>query len=237
MLTTPTTEQLEYRFLRRQLAGLPNCTVAGVSRAGRRQWAIPSFLSPGDSAQRSVQAVSDLAAAPGACLLYVRGSICSSADGRELCEAIERDVSLDRVAGAAFPAVPSYDGMPYDRDAVETVVFRVRGHRLGVGDGVAITPAFADAVYARLTALRAADGCRLIRADTSRFRISAILLDRAGAEHPVELAIRPSGGADAWMAVASDRAERQCADSLAALRRGLAELGPPAAEERTLPTG
>lgn len=237
-LATPTTEQLEYRFLRDSLAAMNDCTVAGVSRAGRRQWAIPSFLAPGHSAQRSVQSAADLAGAPGACLLYVRGSICSSAEARSLCESVEREARLERVDSRVFPALPSYDGLPYDRDEVETVVFRVIGHRPGVSDGAAITPAFAQALYDRVMPMQEADGCRPLRVDTSRFRIAVTLRDRAGTEHPIELATTATGrGAAPWQSVAAAEAQRQCPQSLAALQRLLAELGTPDAAEVTQPTG
>jgi hypothetical protein len=237
-LGPPTTEQREYAFLRSTLRDLPpDCTLAAVSRADKRQWVIPSFLVSGAGAQRAVERAADLAAAPSACLLYVRSSLCSSAEARPTCEAIEREAGLEPIARAAFPAAPSYGELPYDRDPVETVVFRVTAHRLGVNDGIAITPAFAAALYARISPLRAADGCRLTRFDTSRFRVEAALQPPSGEAQAIEFATAPPGSASAWTLVASPAAEQACGTTLAALRRVLAEIGPPTASGATEPNG
>ncbi|MDX2166792.1 MAG: hypothetical protein SF182_07000, partial [Deltaproteobacteria bacterium] len=235
-LSAPTTEQLEYAFLRQALRAMPpDCTLAAVSRADKRQWVIPSFLAPGRGAQRAVERAADLAAAPSACLLYVRSSLCSSAEARATCDAIERQAPLAPLARAAFPAAPSYAGLPYDREPVETVLFRVAAPRLGVSDGIAITPDFAAALFARVSPLREADGCRLTRFDTSRFRVGAALQPPAGGVQAIEFATAPPGSAMAWTLVAPPEAEQACGATLAAIRRVLAEIGPPAAASATEP--
>jgi hypothetical protein len=68
-----------------------------------------------------------LARGGGGCLYYARTSLCASVEGREACEAIERDPRLSPVeeGRASFPAAPSFDALPYDRDRVEVVWFRV----------------------------------------------------------------------------------------------------------------
>jgi hypothetical protein len=237
-LRAPTTDQLEYAFLRDALRAMPpDCTLAAVSRVDKRHWVIPSFLAPGQGAQRAVESAADLAAAPGACFLYVRSSLCSSVEGRATCDAIERDAALEPLARQSFPAAPSFLGLPYDRDVVETVLFRVTAHRLGVNDGIAITPDFAAALYARISPLREADGCRLASFTTSRFRVTAALVTPSGAAHAVEFATAPPGAASTWAVVASGEAEQACGATLASLRRVLDEIGAPAPAAATEPTG
>ena len=63
--------------------------------------------------------------APTACVYYVHTSLCSSAEGRPVCDAVERRLGLVHIARASFPARPSNEGLPYDRDPVETVLERV----------------------------------------------------------------------------------------------------------------
>src|SRR5262249_38132923 len=52
-------------------------------------------------------------------------SLCSSIEGRSLCDTIERRLGLTMVDRTTFPARPSNDGLPYDRDSVETFIARV----------------------------------------------------------------------------------------------------------------
>ena len=129
-LRPPTTEQLEYAFLRDVLGNVPsNCRLASVTRAGTRIWEPPSYLLPGASGLEPVRVErpSDLRyAAPGACLVYVRASLCTSAEARASCESVEREIPLERIASRVLPAEPSFVYLPYDRSEVEVVVFRVR---------------------------------------------------------------------------------------------------------------
>lgn len=225
-----TTEQHEHRWLQQTLPGMaPHCTLAAVSHAGIRVWEIPSYLLPAGDGQRTVARPADLSSAPGDCLLYVRSSLCSSVEARPLCEEVERDARLERVASQTFPAVPSYTGLPYDRSPVEVVVFRVTGLKRGVADGIAITPGFAQRLYERLTPLRESDGCRVVRLDTSRFRMTIGLQTPAGAELTVEVATAPGGEASAetggWTLVVSDEARRDCGATVATLEGVLRDLG------------
>lgn len=248
-LRVRTTEQLEYAFLKDELRDVsPTCTVAAVSRAGRRMWEIPSYLTGGGAAPasgglRALEDAGDLALAGGAgeCLLYVRGSLCSSAEGRPRCAAVEANVQLERLAGRTFPARPSYVGLPYDRPEVEVTVFRVvtrethaKAGLAAVSDGAAITPAFARALYERVVPLRAADGCRVMRLDTSRFRMTIGLRTGAGAEQAIELAAAaPSAAgqrnAGVWALAVPVEAERDCGDTLAGIEAVLREIEAPAA--------
>lgn len=243
-----TTEQLEYAFLKQVVAGMPaTCSVAAVSRADRRVWEIPEFLagegaSASSRGRRSLEDADDLggAAVSDACILYVRSSLCSSVEGRPRCDAVERAARLEQVASRTFPARPSYLGLPYDRPVVEVTVFRVvtqavlSGERgAGVSDGAAITPAFAQALYERVTPLRPADGCHVTRLDTSRFRMSIGVQVPAGTEHGIELATAQSSEAatrqvGVWALAVPPDVERECAAMLAAIEGVLRDLQPPA---------
>jgi hypothetical protein len=243
-LGSATTEQLEYRFLQSVLrdAGA-GCTLAGVSRAGNRMWAIPSYLIPsrGPSragSQRAIESPADLAALGSAgCVLYVRSSLCTSIEGRPLCEAVERQASLERVASRVVPAAPSYVGLAYDRPEVEVVVFRTRGGQqaseraAAVDDGAAISPELAKTLYDRFAPLREPDGCRLLRFDTTRFRISAALSTPSGGDHRFELATAGEGDvgrrAGAWSIAVAPELQRDCSMTLAAIERLLVDISPP----------
>ena len=244
-LDKPTTEQLEYRFLQEELRDMPpGCTVAAVSRAGKRIWEIPSYLVPprgtqGAGTQRTVERPSDLdVGAPGECLVYIRASLCTSVEARALCEAVEHEARLDRVASRVFPAAPSYIDLPYDRTEVEVVVFRANGSGVAnqpvqvVGDGAAITPELAQVVYDRLSALRESDGCQLMRLDTSRFRMTVELQGRSGMSHTLEIATAPHRGgggrrAGSWALALSADLEPDCSATLASIERVLEEIRSP----------
>ncbi len=60
------------------------------------------------------------------CVVYVRSSLCSSPEGRPLCDAAEAQLPLTPLARTALPAVPSRSGLTYDRDPVEVGLSRVR---------------------------------------------------------------------------------------------------------------
>jgi hypothetical protein len=66
---------------------------------------------------------------PLSSLYYVRTSLCSSAEGRPACEAIESRMELVPVSRASFPARPSSPLLAYDSDPVETVIARVESVR------------------------------------------------------------------------------------------------------------
>jgi hypothetical protein len=106
-----------------------------------------------------------------------------------------------------------------------------------VNDGTAISPAFAQKLYDRLAPLRESDGCRLVRFDTSRFRITIGLQARAGAEHDLEIANAPHRGGTGrivgdWALAAPADLERDCGETLATIERVLAETAAPLGFER-----
>ncbi|MGH7788314.1 MAG: hypothetical protein ACRERC_15705, partial [Candidatus Binatia bacterium] len=198
-LSHPTTDQLEYRFLQSALRQMPpECGLAAVTVVGKRVWAIPGYLLPWSPAPPArylkLERPSDLtdAIVSNGCLLYVRSSLCSSDAARGLCESVERAVAREPLAGASFPAVPSVGDLPYDRPQVDVVVFRVRQLAPEPGGGTptlsaagGLTPAFAQALYDRLTPLREADGCRVLRLDTTAAGIAVGVQQRGGAERLV----------------------------------------------------
>lgn len=109
-----------------RLGALPaGCAVAHVQRAGGGRLLYLPVYPPLRSIPLSGSDPPPAAGADG-CLHYVRTSLCAMAEGRPECNAVERGLDLERVAEAYFPAVPSYDQLPYDGPEVVGAVFRVR---------------------------------------------------------------------------------------------------------------
>ena len=132
-----TTDHEEYRWARGWLAGMPpSCRVAYVAFAGRRNLFLPTYAA---SPPLAVDAIARMdgrepldaqaVLGPVGCTYYLRTSLCSSAEGRPVCEDVERQLVLDPVARASFAAVPSNRWLSYDREVVEAVVARVVGYR------------------------------------------------------------------------------------------------------------
>jgi hypothetical protein len=235
-----TTEQREYAFLQEVLPSMPaTCTLASVSRAGKRVWEIPAYLMASGAA-RAIEDGSQLRDAIEAadCVVYVRSSLCSSVEGRPLCDSAEHGAPLERVASRVFEAAPSDVDLPYDRSEVEVVVSLASGGMAvergpaTVRDGAPITPEFAKVLYERLAPLRESDGCRVVRFDTTRFRINIGLQARSGAAHGLEIAAtreRGDGlrGVGDWMVAAPPELARDCAATLAAIERALLATSSP----------
>lgn len=128
-----TTEQMEYETLRSTIAReVPTgCRLAHLPRVGLRVVEIPDYLSGGRTALR----LSDLeeltmALQTGACLVLIRTSICSSSEGRALCESIEGGAGEREVLErTSLPANPSHDQLPYDTEEVEIVVWLLNQQR------------------------------------------------------------------------------------------------------------
>jgi hypothetical protein len=130
LLTARTTDQLEDRWLREQLAALPpECRIIHVAWADKRNLMLPTYvglprrdavgINPAEPASLT------RALAPGPCIYYVHGSLCASREGGPACAAVERRLRLTPRARAAFPARPSNEGLPYDTDVVEVRIDRV----------------------------------------------------------------------------------------------------------------
>jgi hypothetical protein len=130
IVTARTTDHLEYRWVHDQLAALPQqCRVIYVASAANRGVLLPTYAGsaarPAVAMDLRVPHTVDAALAPAPCLYYVRTSLCSSADGRPACDAIERRLTLAPIARASFAAVPSSQIIGYDTDAVEISLARV----------------------------------------------------------------------------------------------------------------
>jgi hypothetical protein len=124
------TEHLEYRWVREQLRRLPpECRVVHLAFAGKRVLMLPTYAGPARTAvavdlrqPRTIEA----ALSPAACLYYVRTSLCSTADGRPECDALERRLTLVPIARAAFAAAArEHETFVHDGDTVETMLARV----------------------------------------------------------------------------------------------------------------
>ena len=253
-LQMPTTEQLEYRFLQTTLPLLPpDCTFTSVTHAGQRLWEMPSYLlpsrRPGSAPRRSLEGEMDLHDAINStdCVVYVHSSLCTSIEGRPLCQTFEREPGLQTVAGQKFPALPSFAGLPYDRSEVEVVVFQARrsgspkdASTVAVNDGAAITPTVAQALYDRLVPLRESDGCTVASLDTSRFRVKIALRTATGTEAAFEIATARSSSsgrrAGEWSLAVGEVVERNCSATLAAIERVLQKIGVSTAADAGEPT-
>src|SRR5262245_23875055 len=93
-----------------------------------------------------------------------------------------------------------------------------------VGDGAAITPDFAQTLYARVGPLPESDGCRLTRFDTSRSRITIGFAAPDGTEHFVDVTTRPGliavgRAAGDWAITVPAALARDCPATAAAVER------------------
>ena len=132
----PTTEQAEHRWLHQVLPDQPQgCELRWIEEAGKRNLAVAWHLVPDAPTPMRVRSADDVVVGmqPSSCRLYLRSSLCASAQTRRHCDEIERLLELEEVARAELPALPSYDQHPYDSAPVPVVLFRVTGIR-GVGD-------------------------------------------------------------------------------------------------------
>jgi hypothetical protein len=124
-------EQLEYRWMREQILQVPaSCRVVHVAFAGKRVLTLPTYAGGARPAvamdlrrPRTIEA----AFAPAPCLYYVRTSLCSTADGRPDCDAIERRLTLVPVARASFAATGPFETFSHDRDTFDVMIARVDG--------------------------------------------------------------------------------------------------------------
>lgn len=141
-LRTRTTEQIEYRWLRDELARLdPSCRVASVTRAGQRVHYVPWYAmrddaKPGPSRWLAVAGPAALrdATRGDRCVVWLHASICENADGRAMCDAIEDAVVLEELASIEIPAVASARPYPYDVDVVRVSLSSARGPDRDVGE-------------------------------------------------------------------------------------------------------
>lgn len=107
--------------------------VAWVERVGRRVDVLPIYrgyepLGHDPVLLRGGQALDDLDRV-GRQTFYVRSSLCSTPEGRPLCDEVERRYRLERVVDDNLPAVPSMVGLDYASPTVRVGLYRVAGAR------------------------------------------------------------------------------------------------------------
>lgn len=122
-----TPDHHEYRWAREHLRTMPpECAVAYLPFAGKRVVRLPTYAGPAREvvdARRSGDVVAALARAR--CLYYAHTSLCSTAEGRPDCEAIERRLALQPIDRASFPAPRAHETFGYEGDTVEVWIARV----------------------------------------------------------------------------------------------------------------
>ncbi len=264
-LRRPTTEQLEYGFLRNQFLAAPaHCGVASVRRFGKRVLEIPDYLlaarargapdaaPPGGSPlplrRLGIREPGDLVAASFAapCLLYVRTSICSTPEVRGLCDAAEARIALEPLGTRTVPAVPSYVDLPYDRDPLTIGLYRLRSkpHPTQVPRArscpFAITAQQARTLYDALRAAPTQTECRLESLQTEESRMTLGFVDGGGAHHEVLVVPRQCAGPDgtplgAYVVTSQAEFRRDCAEQNQRLAQQLA--GPVGADLAPAPAG
>ena len=120
---------------------------------------------------------------------------------------------------------------------VLAVLACVAAARVGRTAETAITPEFAQSLYARVAPLHETDRCRLTRFDTSRFQITIALATATDAERSFDLGPLPAPNAgsrtagDWWLTVPAPLAD-DCPTTVAAIERILAETSAPAGHWR-----
>ena len=135
LVRTPTTEQVEYRWLRGELARFDReCRVASMRRVGKRVAYLPRYvMQPPPNPDRAPsrwfgvesRAALSSAARHGRCVVWFHGSLCESPDGRAACDSIESDVEIHEISAIEIDAVPSYEGLGYDVPRVRVALYRV----------------------------------------------------------------------------------------------------------------
>src|SRR6185312_5941993 len=110
-----TTDHMEYHWAKRWLRGLPpTCRVTYVALAARRNLFLPTYVTnpplPVDRAIRidgREPVDARMILGEPRCTFYVHTSLCSTPEGRPVCADVERQLTLEPVERASFPAVPS----------------------------------------------------------------------------------------------------------------------------------
>lgn len=130
-LTAMPTDAMELRTLVAWRDRLPaRSTVMSLWRAGDHLLAFPLYPSF-DPLGRRLLTLDERHPAHdvvgGGSVYYYRSSVCTTAQGRPLCDAIERRFSLEPVRSATFPARWSLRHLDYDRPRVSVGLYRVRG--------------------------------------------------------------------------------------------------------------
>jgi hypothetical protein len=129
VIAARTTEQLEYRWVRAELERLPpDCRIVHLAFAGKRVLTLPTYVGPARAAVaidlRRPETL-DAALSPATCVYYVHTSLCSTADGRPECEAIERRLALVPLVRASFAGAGEFDTFSHESATVEAIIARI----------------------------------------------------------------------------------------------------------------
>ncbi len=121
-----TTEQLEYRWLRGELAAIPRgCRVVHIARVDKRELYLPTYaarnLTEADFVNVDASGSEDVSG----CEYYVHTSLCTSREGAPVCNAFESRLSFGAADRATFPPLPSSRELPYDASEVDVWIARV----------------------------------------------------------------------------------------------------------------
>ena len=118
------TDALEGDLFRTWRSTLPEgAVVTHLERAGRHVRMLP-LRQQRRMGLRAGQAPPDLTTL-GPDVFYVRSGLCTTAEGRAFCEALEQSYVLTELETATLPARPSIYGLDYDEDEVRVGLYRV----------------------------------------------------------------------------------------------------------------
>ena len=130
-LTSPSTEVLEYRFLREQFAQIPgHCRIVVPQQVRTGVPGVPHYVALDTPRLQeptpTVATGAELEARThdSACLYYVHIAGCSTPMGLPVCQRIERYPMLKREASISLPARHT-SNVPYLTDPVPVVLYRV----------------------------------------------------------------------------------------------------------------
>lgn len=126
-LTQLPTDALEQRWAAEWRRNLPaEASLAFVERADKRAVSLPVYAPSVQLLPLATERPPmNFREHPGV-LFYYRSSVCSSADARAYCDAVERELALDLVAERYLPARPSMRWSPYDTHSVRVALYRRR---------------------------------------------------------------------------------------------------------------
>jgi hypothetical protein len=98
-----------------------------VVAAGKRALTLPTYVDQRTAVAMDLRQPRTIAAAlsPSPCVYYVHTSLCSTADGRPDCAAVERRLTLVPVARASLANSREPETFSHDGDRVEVAIGRV----------------------------------------------------------------------------------------------------------------
>jgi hypothetical protein len=131
-----TTDQEEYRYTRQWLRGLaPGCRVMYLHRAGLRLATLPEFVAPDQQRPRFVRLATGAestqwpAFGDAECVYYYRSSLCSTEDGYQACEDVQRQYAMREESSLSLAPRPDPFGRPNVSRQVYLGFYRLLGER------------------------------------------------------------------------------------------------------------